>query len=210
MSRTAIAGARPEHRSTAGTDRADRAEHAQPHGRPAGPYPRGRAGSRGLVGTLIACLVGLLLAAPLAAMAEPTASVPADDFAAFEDAALEARYRGLISKLRCLVCQNESLADSHASLAADLRREVRGMLEAGQGDDEILAFLTERYGDFVLYDPPLDARTLVLWAGPPLLLMFAAGWLGLTLARRARTTGHDRPLDADTRAAVARALDEET
>jgi cytochrome c-type biogenesis protein CcmH len=180
-----------------------------------GPAAAGRRPS-----PLLSCLGSLALAlAVLAtgqARAEAAEAAPAtasaarpDDFAPFADAALEARYRGLIARLRCLVCQNESLADSHAPLASDLRREVRGMLEAGQADAEILAFLTERYGAFVLYDPPLDARTAVLWAGPPLLFLVGAAWLLRMLRHRGRRAAVAAPLDADTRAAVSRALAED-
>ncbi len=148
--------------------------------------------------------------APAAAPTPPVQSAAKiDDFAPFADAALEARYRGLIAKLRCLVCQNESLADSHAPLATDLRREVRGMLESGQADAAILAFLSERYGAFVLYDPPLDAHTVLLWAGPPLLLLLGAGWLVSGLTHRSHTVTPPTPLDASARAAVKRALAEE-
>jgi cytochrome c-type biogenesis protein CcmH/NrfF len=138
----------------------------------------------------------------------PALAAPvADDFAPFTDAALEARYRVLVSELRCLVCQNESLADSHASLATDLRREVRGMLEAGQSDAEILSFLTDRYGAFVLYRPPFNLQTLLLWLGPLLLLI--AALLGLWRQLQARPPVTTPTLDAPTRAAVARALSED-
>lgn len=82
----------------------------------------------------------------------------------------EQRYTRLLSELRCLVCQNQSLADSDAGLASDLRAQVREMLEGGASDEEIKIFMTERYGDFVLYDPPLAPRTYVLWAAPFVLL----------------------------------------
>jgi cytochrome c-type biogenesis protein CcmH len=88
----------------------------------------------------------------------------------FPDPAQQARYERLVRDLRCLVCQNESVADSNAMLAADLRREVRDLMIAGKSDDEIRAFMTERYGDFVLYRPPLVPRTWLLWAAPALFL----------------------------------------
>lgn len=85
---------------------------------------------------------------------------------------LQVRYDNLINELRCLVCQNQSIADSNAGLASDLRREVHSMLLAGKTDAEILKFMTDRYGDFVLYRPPFVRRTLLLWLAPALLLGF--------------------------------------
>jgi len=87
---------------------------------------------------------------------------------------LQARYDRLINELRCLVCQNQSIADSNAGLASDLRREVHSMLLAGRSDDEIVKFMTDRYGDFVLYRPPFVRRTLLLWLAPALLLAIGA------------------------------------
>ncbi len=96
----------------------------------------------------------------------------------FDDPATEARFQSITKELRCLVCQNQSLADSHAELAGDLRREVHAMIESGMDDRAIIEFLVRRYGDFVLYRPPLDARTVLLWAGPAALLALAAiGWI---------------------------------
>ncbi len=88
-----------------------------------------------------------------------------------DDPVMQARYESLLHELRCLVCQNETIADSNATLAADLRRELRDMMKAGKTDAEIRAFLTERYGDFVLYMPPVTPRTWLLWAAPALLLV---------------------------------------
>ena len=91
----------------------------------------------------------------------------------FEDPVQEQRYKNLIEELRCLVCQNQSLADSHAELAQDLRNEVYRMLVQGQSDKEIIDFLVTRYGDFVLFKPPLKSGTALLWAGPFLMLIGA-------------------------------------
>ncbi len=91
------------------------------------------------------------------------------------DGALDSRLKRLEGELRCLVCQNQTLADSNAPLAEDLRREVRELAVAGKSDDQIRAFLTERYGDFVLYNPPVKRTTWLLWFGPFILL--AAGAL---------------------------------
>lgn len=102
----------------------------------------------------------------------------------FEDPATEARFQHITKELRCLVCQNQSLADSHAELAGDLRREVYEMVEAGKSDPEIIDFLVKRYGDFVLYRPPLDLRTAALWIGPMVLLALAASAGFIALRRR--------------------------
>jgi cytochrome c-type biogenesis protein CcmH len=88
-----------------------------------------------------------------------------------ENPEAEARVMALASELRCLVCQNQSLADSHSDLAVDLRREMLSMVEKGMSDKEIAEFMVSRYGDFVLYRPPLKATTLALWFGPFLLLI---------------------------------------
>jgi len=112
----------------------------------------------------------------------------------FDDPAIEARYKHLIEELRCLVCQNQSLADSDAPLAADLRKEVYEMLNRGQSDREIIDFLVARYGDFVLYRPPVRHTTYFLWAGPFLFLVVGAGVMVYMVrrhTREARTTVSD-------------------
>ncbi len=106
----------------------------------------------------------------------------AKDLAA--DPVLEKRMIGLAEKLRCLVCQNESLASSHAELAEDLRREVREQMKKGMSDQEIIDYLVARYGDFVLYDPPVKKTTLVLWYGPFALLLIGGGLLFYQLRKR--------------------------
>ena len=98
----------------------------------------------------------------------------------------QARYRTLISELRCLVCQNQSIADSDAPLAADLRAQVETQLAAGRSDAEIQRYLTDRYGDFVLYRPPFKPSTWLLWAGPFVLLLLAIG-VAVRFARSRRT-----------------------
>ena len=90
------------------------------------------------------------------------------------DPQLQARYERLINEMRCMVCQNETIADSNAGLAADLRREVRALVLEGKSDAEIRKFMTDRYGDFVLYRPPFTARTALLWMLPVLLLLGGA------------------------------------
>lgn len=102
------------------------------------------------------------------------------------DPALEARVLDLSHKLRCLVCQNQSIAESHAPLAVDLRDQVREQLAAGRSENEVVDYLVARYGDFVLYAPPFKATTLLLWLGPAALLLAGAGWLAIRLRSRER------------------------
>ncbi len=104
----------------------------------------------------------------------------------FRDAAEEQRYKDLIEEIRCLVCQNQSLLDSDAELAHDLRREVFDLMRQGKDDGEVISFLVTRYGDFVLYKPPLKPSTYPLWFGPFLLLAIAAAILFRALRRRAQ------------------------
>ena len=94
------------------------------------------------------------------------------------------RFNELATELRCLVCQNQNLADSDATLAHDLRQEVFEMMQDGLDDDQIKQFLVDRYGDFVLYKPPVKANTLVLWAGPAILLLAGALAVFLSIRRR--------------------------
>jgi cytochrome c-type biogenesis protein CcmH len=117
---------------------------------------------------LLRTLVALLLLA-LAGNA-----LAIDPERAFEDPVLQARYESINRELRCLVCQNQTIADSNATLAQDLRREVREMIGAGKTDAEIRTFMIDRYGDFVLYRPRMTAGNFLLWAAPVLLLLFGA------------------------------------
>ena len=136
-----------------------------------------------MVERLLILLAALLLAiAPAAAkVAEPVASDPA----------LEARMMVLATELRCLVCQNQTIADSHADLAVDLRNQIRDMIAKGQTDDQIRQYMTDRYGDFVLYKPPFKPATALLWVGPPVLLVCALAALFLMLRRRMRASPDD-------------------
>jgi cytochrome c-type biogenesis protein CcmH len=120
----------------------------------------------------------------------------------------ETRIRQLEEKLRCLVCQNQSLADSGAELAGDLRREVREQVQAGRSDDDIIQFLVQRYGDFVLYEPPFKASTALLWIGPFALLAVAAAFLIAALRRR-RNAPEEPALLPDEKRLVERVLDPE-
>ena len=117
----------------------------------------------------------------------------------------ETRIRQLEEKLRCLVCQNQTLADSNAELAGDLRREVREQVQAGRSDDQIIRFLVERYGDFVLYEPPFKASTALLWIGPFALLAAAAAFLVAVLRRR-RNAPEEPALGPDDKRLVERVL----
>ena len=138
---------------------------------------------------LLAALLCLLPALAAAKEAPPVA----------EDPVLEQRLMRLTQELRCLVCQNESLADSRADLAADLRNQMREQMRAGRSDEQIKAWLTERYGDFVLYRTPLKPTTAVLWFGPAVLLLAGLGGLVFYLnRRRGRVT--QRTLTASERA----------
>ena len=133
-------------------------------------------------------LVGLCLAGPIAAKeAQPN-----------EDPKIEQRMKALTEQLRCLVCQNETLADSRADLAEDLRRQIREQIKTGKSDQEIIAFLTDRYGDFVLYNPPVKRTTYLLWFGPFILLIGGTGALYRYLKHR-RELIQDKPLTADER-----------
>ena len=122
----------------------------------------------------------------LAALACAPAAWPKEAAPAAADPALEARVMALSSELRCLVCQNQTIADSNAGLASDLREEIREMMRQGKSDRQIVAFMVDRYGDFVLYRPPLKATTALLWFGPLLLVLVGIVALFLRLARRRR------------------------
>jgi cytochrome c-type biogenesis protein CcmH len=125
--------------------------------------------ARGLIASLLLALAGTAYAI--------------DTEKAFDDPALQARYENINRELRCLVCQNQTIADSNATLAGDLRREVREMIAAGKTDDEIRDFMIQRYGDFVLYRPRMTATNFLLWAAPVLLLLLGS-FIGIRYIRR--------------------------
>jgi cytochrome c-type biogenesis protein CcmH len=120
--------------------------------------------------------LALCLSAAHAAEAVPAAADPV----------LEARMLKITAELRCLVCQNQTIADSHAELAIDLRQQVRELLQKGMTDQQISNYMTERYGDFVLYRPPFKSSTALLWAGPGVMLVGGLLVLVLVLRRRSR------------------------
>ena len=129
-------------------------------------------------------MIVLALWLPLAAMADEAKPLA-------EDPVTEQRMIGLSENLRCLVCQNESLAGSRAELAQDLRQEIREQIRAGKSDKEVVGYLTQRYGDFVLYKPPVKPLTWLLWFGPFALLIGAVAGLYAYIKRRG-----NRPVDA--------------
>jgi cytochrome c-type biogenesis protein CcmH len=129
------------------------------------------------------------------------------DIMQFEYPAQEARYHELIKELRCLVCQNQNLADSDADLARDLRDKAYEMIIAGRSDQEIVDYMVDRYGDFVLYRPPIKTSTIVLWVGPFVILLACLGVLIRIALRRA---GAGEPeLSAEQRDRAKRLLRED-
>ena len=127
----------------------------------------------------------------------------------FRDEAERARYRTLVEELRCPKCQNQNIADSNAPIAMDLRREIFRMLEENKSNDEIVEYLVDRYGDFVRYNPPVNAKTLLLWYGPAGLLVLGFGVLAMILMRRRRagSASASQTLSEAERARLATLLD---
>ena len=126
----------------------------------------------------------LLVICGMLALALPVAAI--DPGQAFDDPELQARYEKITDEVRCLKCQNQTIKDSNAFLAGDLRREIRRMLEEGYSDDEIFDFLVNRYGDFALYSPRPTGKTLALWIGPAVFLL-AGGLVLVNIVRRRMT-----------------------
>lgn len=142
-----------------------------------------------MIARLIACYLALFFC---------MASVQAGEAAPLaDDPVAEKRLQELSTELRCLVCQNQTIADSNAELAQDLRREIRGMIQAGQSDAQIVDFMVARYGDFVLYRPPLKGITLLLWGGPLSFLLLGIFALQRYLKRRAARIADDEPLSEE-------------
>ena len=127
----------------------------------------------------------------MACLALAPHAVAVDSGQRFEDPAEQSRYERVIRDLRCLVCRSESIADSNAPLAADLRREVETQMRAGKSDEEIYAFMTDRYGDFVLLQPPVAPRTWLLWAAPALFLVGGVAIVLVVVRRRSRAASAD-------------------
>jgi len=147
---------------------------------------------------LPAAIFALLAWCPSAALA--VEATPTD-----KDALVSARAVRLSEKLRCLVCQNQTIADSNAELAQDLRRQIHELIAAGKTDDEIISYMVARYGDFVLYQPPVKPTTVLLWGGPALLVI--AGFAGLVHLVRTRRAEPETPaLTDEERERAARLL----
>ncbi len=162
-------------------------------------------------------MIARLLAAPLLGLLLSLPAVAFDVEETLDDPALEARALDIGEELRCLVCQNQSIGDSNADLAKDLRRLVRERLAAGDSDEEIIAFMTERYGDYVLLKPPVKPATYALWFGPAALFLVGAGVLIVYIrrvrgrARRPRTglaADPGTPLSDDERHRLEALLDD--
>ena len=146
---------------------------------------------------LLPALLALAALLPLSANAGEAVSTEMDPLKA-------ARAVKIAEKLRCLVCQNQTIADSNAELANDLRGQVRELIAAGKSDDQILAYMVTRYGDFVLYDPPFKLTTTLLWAGPALLVVVGGAILFLNLRRRRQVA--ETPLSEDEHERAAQLL----
>ncbi len=150
----------------------------------------------------IIVVLALLMSVPsllVAGEAEPVA----------EDPVLEATVMSISEELRCLVCQNQTIADSDAPLAVDLRREVRDMVKQGMGEEQIVSFMEERYGDFVRYRPAFKASTLLLWIGPLLLFTIALAVLYFNLLRKRKSVDETTPLSDEERVRVSTLLKKE-
>ncbi len=135
---------------------------------------------------------GLLIVTLLYSLAATAANI---EVYQFDNPAQERAYKELTTELRCLVCQNQDIADSNAELAQDMRRKVFNMLKEGQDKQQIADFMVQRYGDFVLYKPPFDARTAVLWIGPFLFFIFAV-WMMLRSIRKAGQRDRNVAIDS--------------
>ena len=150
---------------------------------------------------VVACLITLVLAGAYRAQVSQPETM--------DDPVVEARLKHLSKELRCLVCQNETLADSQAGLAEDLRREIREQIRAGKSDREIMDFLTQRYGQFILYRPQVTPTTYLLWFGPFVLLLIGMVVL-FRYIRQRRDTIPDKPLTAEERKRASELLTKES
>ncbi len=134
-------------------------------------------------------LAALLLMISMAALAIDTGP-------AFDDPQLQARYDSLIRELRCVQCRSQSIADSNVGLAADLRRQVRELMAAGKSDKEILTYMTDRYGEYILYNPPVNPTTWLLWAAPALLVLIGGITAAIVIARKSKLPLEDEASDS--------------
>jgi len=138
-------------------------------------------------------------------MGLPATALAAEALPTEKDSVSSSRAVKLSEKLRCLVCQNQSIADSNAELAQDLRQQIREQIAAGKSDAEIVEYMVARYGDFVLYQPPVKSTTALLWAGPALLLLLGAYGL-VRILRARRTIAEAAPLSNEERQRAAQLL----
>ena len=152
---------------------------------------------------LAAAMLFIVVALPATAQVPPAPTPQATEM--FQDPATLQRIKRLESELRCLVCQAQSIAESDSDFASDIRREINRMIAEGRSDDQIKAFLVERYGDFILYRPPLQTTTMLLWGGPAILLVIGMLTLFVVLRRR-RTETVERPISEDERRRAAALL----
>lgn len=127
-----------------------------------------------------------LIALCLLQLCAVPAALAIDTAPAFADPAQQSRYNDIIHQLRCVQCRSQSIADSNVSLAADLRRQVRELMAAGKSDTDILQYMTDRYGDYVLYNPPVAPRTWLLWAAPLLFVLIGAVIAVVVILRKSR------------------------
>jgi cytochrome c-type biogenesis protein CcmH len=142
------------------------------------------------MGAALPMLAAVTLGVGPAALA---AAAAVDANGQLEDHVLQARFEHITQQLRCLVCQNESIADSNVELASDLRRQVREMLVAGKSDDAIFDFMTDRYGEFVRFNPPLERKTLLIWGAPFIMLLLGGVIIYRVARRRSRMPLDDEP-----------------
>jgi len=149
---------------------------------------------------------GILIATLLLSLTAGAANIEVYKFDSPEQ---ERAYKELTAELRCLVCQNQDIADSNAELAQDMRRKVHSMLQEGKDKQQIADFMVQRYGDFVLYKPPFDARTAVLWIGPFVFFILAI-WLMLRSIRKAGERDRTNRVDSEQLQQAHHLLDEKT
>jgi cytochrome c-type biogenesis protein CcmH len=152
-------------------------------------------------------LIGLFIVGLLAAGLSLGEAIAVNPDEVLEDPVMEGRARSLSKNLRCLVCQNQSIDDSNAGLARDLRVIVRQRLVAGDSDEQVIQYIVDRYGDYVLLEPPVKGITYALWYGPAILLVIAGGGL-LIAARRRRAAAPAEGLSEDEKHRLARLLDD--
>ena len=139
----------------------------------------------------------------LALMCIASLTFAIDNAPAFDDPVLQARYERLGRELRCLQCRSETIADSNASLAVDLRRQLRELIAAGKSDDEIMTYMTDRYGDYVRYRPPMKSNTWLLWAAPGLLVLVGGVAAVIVISRKSKLPDDDLPEDDRARTDVS-------